>query len=162
MTDKELCHAIAALPDTARTLEDFLRAVLAALPQHTSAAGATPEQLLALLRAGTDGPLAPVPAARPPQTEDDEVTCLSELQDQLRRQIVDLRALRAAGAYDNEYRFYGLTAAGGDRWYNFEPRGYLSCACAGALGAHDDEEEALPLLDWGHLQGFFACGRCYE
>jgi len=162
MTNLTLGRAIVALPPHGRTLEEYLRAVLAALPAHTTDAGASAAQFLGLLAAGRDGPLAPFPDSRPPRSEEDEVRCLSELQEQLQRQIVDLRGLRAAGAYDNPYRGFGLNAPGGDRWYNFDPVGYLSCACSGALGVHSGIEEPLALLDWEHLQGFFGCGRCYE
>ena len=50
------------------------------------------------------------------------------------RQIVDLREMEESGILANEYRYFGVDAPRGLRWYNFDPVGYLECAMAGSFG----------------------------
>ena len=49
-------------------------------------------------------------------------------------QICDLDEMRQAGTLDNEYRYFGVDATRGGRWYNFDPCTYLECAAAGTFG----------------------------
>lgn len=52
----------------------------------------------------------------------------------LREQIVDLREMDEAGILQNQYRYFGVDAPRGSRWYNFDPWGYLECAITGTFG----------------------------
>ena len=49
-------------------------------------------------------------------------------------QIVDLREMDEAGVLRDVYRYYGVGAPRGSRWYNFDPATYIECAVAGAFG----------------------------
>ncbi|MEM8535165.1 MAG: hypothetical protein AAGF95_30285, partial [Chloroflexota bacterium] len=40
------------------------------------------------------------------------------------RQIVDLREMAENGVFANQYRYFGVNAPRGSRWYNFDPVGY--------------------------------------
>ncbi|MEM8534122.1 MAG: hypothetical protein AAGF95_24965, partial [Chloroflexota bacterium] len=50
------------------------------------------------------------------------------------RQIVDLREMAENGVFANQYRYFGVNAPRGSRWYNFDSVGYLECAMAGTFG----------------------------
>lgn len=39
-----------------------------------------------------------------------------------------------AGTLAYEYRYFGIDAPGGSRWYNFDLLTYIECAMAGSLG----------------------------
>jgi hypothetical protein len=56
------------------------------------------------------------------------------------RQIVDLREMDEAGTLAYEYRYFGVDAPRGSRWYNFDPVTYLECAMAGSLGGWEPDD----------------------
>lgn len=62
-------------------------------------------------------------------------------------------------------RSRGCRRATPDRWYNFDPNGYLDCGMSGTLGGWSDDVEdrkTVGHLDWGDLAGLAECGQCYE
>ncbi len=105
-------------------------------------------------------------------------------------QVADLADFADQGPLD-EYAAFGVDAprppgsvrATGDRWYNFDPRGYLECGMAGSLGGWDDAdglrravpgpvvpltpepdpgERAVDALSWADLAHLAICGQQYE
>lgn len=56
-------------------------------------------------------------------------------------QIGDLDEMRQAGTLDNEYRYFGVDAPRGGRWYNFDPCTYLECAAAGTFGGWQEDDD---------------------
>lgn len=56
-------------------------------------------------------------------------------------QIRDLDEMRSAGTLDNEYRYFGVDAPRGGRWYNFDPCTYLECAAAGTFGGWQEGDD---------------------
>jgi hypothetical protein len=56
-------------------------------------------------------------------------------------QIRDLDEMRQAGTLDNEYRYFGVDAPRGGRWYNFDPCTYLECAAAGTFGGWQESDD---------------------
>ncbi len=42
---------------------------------------------------------------------------------------------------DNPYRWYGLDAPSGRRWYSFAPLGYIECATVGAFGGWEEGDD---------------------
>lgn len=53
---------------------------------------------------------------------------------QLAQQIVDLREMAEAGILEDEYRYFGVNAPSGARWYNFDPHTFVECGLAGSFG----------------------------
>jgi len=102
-------------------------------------------------------------------------------------QIADLADFADQGPLD-KYAYFGIDAprpdgcvrATGVRWYNFDPRTYLECGMAGALGGWEPEDgiraavpgPSIPLkgnppreaetLAWSDLTDLAWCGQDYE
>lgn len=57
------------------------------------------------------------------------------------RQIVDLREMEETGSLADEFRFFGINAPRGSRWYNFSPASYLECGMAGSLGGWEPGDD---------------------
>jgi hypothetical protein len=55
-------------------------------------------------------------------------------EERINNQIRDLGDMKAAGTLENEYRYFGIDAPRGGRWYNFDPHTFLECAAAGTFG----------------------------
>lgn len=55
-------------------------------------------------------------------------------------QIRDLREMREAGTLENEYRYFGVDAPRGARWYNFDPASYLEGAAVGTFGGWEEAD----------------------
>lgn len=56
-------------------------------------------------------------------------------------QIRDLGEMKTAGTLDNEYRYFGVDAPRGGRWYSFDPRTYLECAAEGTFGGWQEGDD---------------------
>src|SRR5262249_54029097 len=56
-------------------------------------------------------------------------------------QIVDLHQMAANGQLEDKYRYFGIDAPRGGRWYNFDPRGFLECAVAGSFGGWQEGDD---------------------
>jgi hypothetical protein len=59
----------------------------------------------------------------------------------IKRQIVDLREMSAAGVFENTMRYFGVSSPRGTHWYNFDIGTYLECATAGSLGGWEPGDE---------------------
>ncbi len=109
-------------------LRDFLARLRTTVAGHRAGAGLELETWAQLLEAAAKGEVeAP---ARPEAAHEG----WREWDELVARQIQDLEAMRRAGTFDNEYRYYGVDAPGGSRWYNFDPVSFLECAAAGSIG----------------------------
>jgi putative RNA 2'-phosphotransferase len=72
-------------------------------------------------------------------TESDEAEEYEYLRETLLTQIVDLRQMEAVGTLENEYRYFGVDAPSGRRWYNFDVKSYVECAAVGSFGGWTEE-----------------------
>jgi hypothetical protein len=59
---------------------------------------------------------------------DEDAPGFSGWQAALRRQIKDLKDMKRNGQLHDKYRYFGIDAPGGQRWYNFDPCTYAE-AC---------------------------------
>jgi len=100
----------------------------------------------------------------------------------LAAQLEDLRGMAATGALADEYRYFGIDAPSGARWYNFDPCTYIECGAAGTFGDWAPEDDtgriadpgpaattvtgdsvfALPSIDWDQFADFLSAGAHYE
>lgn len=64
----------------------------------------------------------------------------------LDRQIVDLKEMHEAGILEDEYRYFGIDAPRGSRWYNFDVRTYLECATVGTFGGWEEGDDTGRVL----------------
>jgi len=187
-TNRDLYLAISSLTtsqaECERTLQVYLLALLGSAEKHAAAAELTSDQFFELLSLAFTAD----PPAFDPQWREryDHLpyknTGYQGWEATLIRQIVDLREMEECGALSNDAKFFGIDAPRGSRWYNFDPRGYLECAAAGAIGGweqgdetgrqllpgaaaeHDDTEsmEAISPMAWELCIGFLVCGQIYE
>lgn len=118
----------------------------------------SPEEFAELLGAAFDpGPRAADPGAA---ATDGYVGWEERIGEQIR----DLDEMRRSGTLDNEYRYFGVDAPRGGRWYNFDPCTYLECAAAGSMDPRDihDPVVALPQITWEMFVDFLNAGQWYE
>jgi hypothetical protein len=175
-----------------RSLDEFLRAWWRVSHAVPGEGGFDLDTVAAMIiAAGTVDP-PPLPAAwrsasfryveEPVSYADWEAIVLS--------QIADLADFADHGPLD-EQAYFGVDAPRPDgcvratdlRWYNFDPRGYLECATAGALGGWDEDdgvrkpvpgpvvplrpepepgERNIATVGWAELAEFARCGQEYE
>ncbi len=133
-------------------LEAYLGNLRTLARAHADRDVLTPTEWLALLRAAFQ-PAPEVAAMMVVGTDAYRAwdNCVAE-------QIRDLAEMRAAGALDDEHRYFGINAPRGARWFNFDPSTYLECAAAGTF---EDADEP-PALTWPTLTAFLEAGRLYE
>ena len=62
-------------------------------------------------------------------------------ETRLDEQIRDLHEMRDAGTLASEYRYFGVNAPSGARWYNFDPFTYIECAAAGTFGGWQEGDD---------------------
>jgi len=95
----------------------------------------SPEEFAEVLRAA----FAPAPGASEagPAATNGYVAWEKRIGEQIR----DLGDMRQSGTLDNEYRYFGLDAPRGGRWYNFDPCTYLECAAAGTFGGWQEGDD---------------------
>jgi hypothetical protein len=144
---RELYVAVSGLADAhehdVRPLEDFLRALRAALEPSYPGPGLTPEQLLEVLGSAFTAPVPPRdPGWRDSDLSEREGPVDAAAVDRLlRSQILDLEDAAAAGALTDEWRYLGLEIprpedarrATSPYYYNWDPRTYVECGVAGAF-----------------------------
>lgn len=162
-----------------RELEVYLRALLALIYRHGEHEPGI-EELLEWLKQATRHEPEPYDAA----WEDEElfmgeVEGALECRALLRSIIVDLRQMRERGTFENEYRYFGVSAPSGRYWYNFDVLGFLECGVRGTMGGFEESEvivlikpsegesagsEVFELEEWGWglLGEILICGYCYE
>lgn len=146
LTNRDFYLAILALcesqRDAERTLDVYLLALLGLAERHARQDGVTLDQMHALLKEAFEA----APLAFDPQWRDaSERTTYPNAYERWRTcaiaQIVDLQEMEASGALANEYRYFGIDAPRGRRWYNFDPCTYLECAAVGAFGGWEPEDD---------------------
>ncbi|MEU8181189.1 hypothetical protein AB0B85_00995 [Micromonospora sp. NPDC049044] len=120
----------------------------------------------------------------------DEPTTYAHWEAIVLSQIADLADFADQGPL-NEHPYLGIDApraagrvrATGRRWYNFDPKAYLECGMAGALGGWSEDDglripvpgpvvalvdepepgdHELDFLGWGDLAELARCGQEYE
>lgn len=77
-------------------------------------------------------------------------------------QIADLKRMDETGMLDDEYKFFGIDSPSGERWYNFDPSGYLKCAATAVFGQDNDSDREGEPFSWGDFIQFLICGQIYE
>jgi len=139
-TNRDLYRFVASLAERHRqnplTLETYLTNLryLARTRAHQPAL-ALGELADLLEGAFADGA---VPACDVPQGADGG---FAEWEERLDGQLRDLRGMAEDGTLEDDFRYYGVDAPSGARWYNLDPCGYLECATAGTFGGWREGDE---------------------
>lgn len=147
-TNRDFYRALQELLETqqasTRPLETYLRALLQQAAPWKAAQALPLSACYDLLAAAFTAPPAPFEdawrssyATLPPA-----IRGYSRWQAILQGQIVDLREMEEQGILKDPYRYFGIDAPRGGRWYNFDPFTYLECGAAGAVGGWDPSQEA--------------------
>lgn len=141
-TNRDLYLAVGGIKErckeSERTLEDYLLALWALCRGY----GEQPALAYDVFVRALDDALT---ASAPPYGEavhglPDEAEArhgFAAWEQLIRLQIRDLREMREAGTFENEYRYFGVDAPRGARWYNFDPASYLEGAAVGTFGGWD-------------------------
>lgn len=61
-------------------------------------------------------------------------------ENQILSQIIDLRQMSENGQLEDKYRYFGIDAPRGSRWYNFDVLTYLECAVRGMYDGYEEDE----------------------
>ncbi len=115
-------------------LIDYLRHLRRAANALRDRSGLTLHEFAKLLRSGYEPSAG---SERPPAAHAQFALWDATLADQIR----DLEQMRAAGVLDNEYRYFGVDAPSGARWYNFDPASFVECGLCGSLGGWEAGDE---------------------
>ncbi len=139
VTNRDLYCFIAALvkhrAECHCTLQSYLEN-LRRLGHHLRARETvSPEEFAELLQAAFE------PAARAAEPGSAAADGHVAWEKRIGEQIRDLDEMRRAGTLDNEYRYFGVDAPHGGRWYNFDPCTYLECAAAGTFGGWQEGDD---------------------
>lgn len=124
MTNRDLYCFVAELvnerSDYRGTLQSYLENLRRLGRGLRARAALSPEKFAELLRAAFEAePIAGEPG---PGATDGYVAWEKRITEQIR----DLDDMRQAGTLDNEYRYVGVDAPRGGRWYNFDPCTYVA------------------------------------
>lgn len=127
-TNRDLYQLVAGF-ESSRSLEDYLSA-LWQIAERCRTAPAIPAPVFGELLASA--------FAAEPRTYDPS-PCVdgegySRFEATIASQIVDLHEMALNGQLEDKYRYFGINAPRGARWYNFDPCTYLECAVAGTFG----------------------------
>jgi len=95
----------------------------------------SPDELAGLLRAAFE------PATRAAEPALAATDGYVAWEKRIGEQICDLDEMRRERTLDNEYRYFGVDAPRGGRWYNFDPCTYLECAAAGTFGGWQEGDD---------------------
>ena len=138
-TARDLYPAVRALGerprDGGRPLEAYLRA-LWSLARPLAHQPSLPFSALVRMldEAHTAAPPRFDPAWRALPDEADERAGFAGWEDEVVRQIRDLREMAEAGTLEDGHRYFGVGAPRGGVWYSFDPAGYLEAAVPGSFG----------------------------
>ncbi|MBN2193179.1 MAG: hypothetical protein JW751_10220 [Polyangiaceae bacterium] len=138
-TNRDLYCFIAELvkqrPECTGTLQSYLENLRRLCHNLRAREAVSPAEFAELLRAA----FAPEPGASEagPTATSGYVVWEKRIGEQIR----DLDEMRRSGTLDNEYRYFGVDAPRGGRWYNFDPCTYLECAAAGTFGGWQDGDD---------------------
>jgi hypothetical protein len=139
-TNRDIYLAVAALAQRAResprTLDEYLRAVLAIAQRHEGQPYLAPAEFIAILSdALVANPLAFDPAwSDQYDVKAESSACFANWRATVTSQVVDLREMADAGTTANKLRYFGVSAPRGACWRNFDVATYLECAVAGCYG----------------------------
>jgi len=123
-----------------RDLETYLRALLHLGRAHAGTSGVSVETFATMLSAAFDSDVpADLPDQRPSNTE--EHAPYRSWESHLLLQITDLRSMAANGTLEDKFRYFGVDAPSGARWYNFDPLTYLECGAAGSIGGWQEGDD---------------------
>jgi hypothetical protein len=173
---EELVNAVLLLPatseDEVRSLEAYLGALYGGFACYKDQDSMSLGEFYQALSDAFDGAVIQMPTLI--EASDHEVG-FKAVEMELAPQLTDLREFAAAGSLENKLRYFGLQAASGDTWHNFDPLGYLECACAGTFHNGDlrastteggqfasDRDKNAVLFEWDNILTFLWCGQSYE
>lgn len=144
-TSRDLYRGIQTLKErhgaSTRSLEAFLLALWSRVRVLRDRPSLSVAELLALLDGAWTEPVPSFDDAwRALPGEMEERGGFAGWEDVILRQIRDLREMAETGAWENEYRYFGMDAPSGARWYNFDPFSYLEGAAAGTFGGWAPED----------------------
>jgi hypothetical protein len=194
MIKRDICRAIHEfVADRGRApevdLEEYLRRLLGVIRALRERAGLTAEEFVSTLQQAFTAEPVPFDREWAVSYADDveHLDALTKCEATLIRQVVDLREMREAGTLQNEWRYFGVDAPRGERWFNFDPHGYLECAAAGVAGVWEAGESLISFADsdtrgkllpipqhaqqvavpsgmvtWSDFADFLYCGQIYE
>ncbi|HEY4002291.1 MAG TPA: hypothetical protein VGO93_25690 [Candidatus Xenobia bacterium] len=180
MTNRDIYLAIERLckrkKGTAVTLEAWLTSLRARLPGREPL---TPQAFLELLEAAFEPAEAGKTGTAPP-----------DVLQRLDAQVTDLQDMARSGQLDDQFRYFGINAPSGRRWYNFDPLTFVECGVVGAMGGWEDgddtdreyvpgevavlgggsvdpreiehEVEQIEVIEWSLFRMFLGCGQTYE
>jgi hypothetical protein len=138
-TNRDFYLAITALIerqwDNSRSLEDYLRALVQGVEDQQERSSFSLEELFQLLSEAFTTDVPPFDDTwRASYGENTQGTGFKEWLATVREQVVDLHEMQENGQLDDKYRYFGINSPRGQRWYNFDPCGFLECATAGSYG----------------------------
>ena len=138
-TNRDVYLAVAKLSEqgreSLRTLEEYLRSLIRAIQPYENVAYLTSTQFTDVLAQALVGDALPFdPVWESNYNKNIEDTGFDSWRATIRRQVVDLRDMAAAGTFENTMRYFGVTSPRGTLWYNFDIGTYLECAAVGSLG----------------------------
>lgn len=148
-TSRDLYLAIDSLlqqqTQNKRTLEIYLRALLAGVNSYANAVSIRLNEFYELVEQGFFGVPLPFNTKWNEQYDDlpSNLASFHSVQLTLIRQIVDLHELADQGTLANKLRYFGIHSPRQSIWYNFEPVSYLECAMAGSLDLWDSRDNTL-------------------
>ena len=146
-----------------RSLEDFLRALRAALESHHAEPAITPAQFVAALEAGFSDPVAERDAGWRLEDlsggADDSPADAAAVDRILKCQVLDMEDAEVSGALADEYRGFGRSVgrpegtvrATAGYFYNWSPRTYVECGIAGAFGGWEPGDDTGRVLVSGEV-----------
>jgi hypothetical protein len=145
-TNRDLYLFIAGLkqqhPDTTRSLEEYLRALWRLCEPRRDRPFLSLDDFASLLAAAFDAEPAPFdPAWRRREFGSTGGGAYDEWNETILDQIVDLREMDEHGALRDKWRYLGVDAPSGKRWFNFDPLTYLECAAEGTFGGWEPGDE---------------------
>ena len=138
-TNRDLYRFIAGLvkerSECRVTLQSYLENLRGLGRSLRAREAVSPDEFAELLRAAFE----PAPSAAEPGLE--ATAGYVAWEKRITQQIRDLDEMRQAGTLDDEYRYFGVDAPRGGRWYNFDPCTYLECAAAGTFGGWQEGDD---------------------
>jgi hypothetical protein len=163
-------------------LEEYLRALWHLGSTHRTSGDFSLSWFAHLLKFALSGeapPFDPAWRARAEEQIENPSGC-QQWEQTVLTQIIDLHEMEAAGTLASEYRYFGVDAPRGNRWYNFDAMTYLECAAAGTFGgwqpddatgraytpgANTEVEEPIieiSSVTWRQFANFLCNGQEYE
>ncbi len=152
VTNRDLYLAVSQLivqyRESARSLEEYLRALWNVGHAHRAQPALTPDEFFGVLAEAFD--------AEPESPSEEFWRGLAETlyahdrahlpgfegwEARIVRQIVDLREMAEGGQLADKLRYFGIDSPRGSRWYNFDPCTFLECAMAGSFGGWEEGDD---------------------